>query len=189
MTLPSKSLWNITRIIIWPVISLSGVILLANTHRLSQNSLSLEGGGNKTSICSLGVQSSRLSNVTKTQISSWKSAWSFVFPQGAHHRHRRAGGAGDGLRIIRRRFHGNHHGTLSTASLSKGTFSKASADLRTSVFRLQAEKHHPALVKVLCAELGVEPEALLDFELCLTDTQPAVSRQTGASFLGHRRSG
>lgn len=42
---------------------------------------------------------------------------------------------------------------------------------------LQAEKHHPALVKVLCAELGVEPEALLDFELCLTDTQPGVSLQ------------
>ncbi|XP_061779476.1 aspartyl aminopeptidase isoform X2 [Nerophis lumbriciformis] len=36
-----------------------------------------------------------------------------------------------------------------------------------------AEKHQPALVKVLCSELGVEPEALLDFELCLADTQPA----------------
>ncbi|XP_038158190.1 aspartyl aminopeptidase isoform X2 [Cyprinodon tularosa] len=36
-----------------------------------------------------------------------------------------------------------------------------------------AEKHHPALVKVLCSELGVQPDALLDFELCLTDTQPA----------------
>uniref|UniRef100_A0A3Q0RXP1 Aspartyl aminopeptidase n=1 Tax=Amphilophus citrinellus TaxID=61819 RepID=A0A3Q0RXP1_AMPCI len=36
-----------------------------------------------------------------------------------------------------------------------------------------AEKHHPALVKVLCSELNVEPEALLDFELCLADTQPA----------------
>lgn len=45
------------------------------------------------------------------------------------------------------------------------------------VFHLQAEKHHPALVKVLCSELGVDPEALLDFELCLTDTQPAVSVQ------------
>lgn len=54
-----------------------------------------------------------------------------------------------------------------------------SRDLRVFcfVFPLQAEKHHPALVKVLCAELGVEPEALLDFELCLTDTQPAVSVQ------------
>lgn len=40
----------------------------------------------------------------------------------------------------------------------------------------QAEKHHPVLVKVLCSVLGVEPEALLDFELCLTDTQPAVSK-------------
>lgn len=39
----------------------------------------------------------------------------------------------------------------------------------------QAEKHHPALVKLLCTELGVEPDALLDFELCLADTQPAVS--------------
>lgn len=36
-----------------------------------------------------------------------------------------------------------------------------------------AEKHHTALIKVLCAELNVDPEALLDFELCLTDTQPA----------------
>ncbi|XP_062303403.1 aspartyl aminopeptidase isoform X1 [Osmerus eperlanus] len=36
------------------------------------------------------------------------------------------------------------------------------------------EKHHPALVKVLCSELGVQPEALLDFELCLADTQPGV---------------
>lgn len=48
---------------------------------------------------------------------------------------------------------------------------------RGGVFHPQAEKHHAALVKVLCAELGVEPEALLDFELCLTDTQPAVSAQ------------
>ncbi|XP_034035193.1 aspartyl aminopeptidase isoform X2 [Thalassophryne amazonica] len=36
-----------------------------------------------------------------------------------------------------------------------------------------AEKHQPALVKVLCSELDVEADALLDFELCLTDTQPA----------------
>ncbi|KAJ8003974.1 hypothetical protein DPEC_G00153980 [Dallia pectoralis] len=37
-----------------------------------------------------------------------------------------------------------------------------------------AEKHQPALTKVLCSELDVQPEALLDFELCLVDTQPGV---------------
>ncbi|XP_068612413.1 aspartyl aminopeptidase [Brachionichthys hirsutus] len=36
-----------------------------------------------------------------------------------------------------------------------------------------ADKHHPLLVNLLSSELGVAPEALLDFELCLTDTQPA----------------
>uniref|UniRef100_A0A671M3B7 Aspartyl aminopeptidase n=1 Tax=Sinocyclocheilus anshuiensis TaxID=1608454 RepID=A0A671M3B7_9TELE len=35
-----------------------------------------------------------------------------------------------------------------------------------------AEKHHPALIQMLCGHLGVEPNALLDFELCLADTQP-----------------
>uniref|UniRef100_A0A8C1R1U4 Aspartyl aminopeptidase n=1 Tax=Cyprinus carpio TaxID=7962 RepID=A0A8C1R1U4_CYPCA len=35
-----------------------------------------------------------------------------------------------------------------------------------------AEKHHLPLVKMLCGQLGVEPNALLDFELCLADTQP-----------------
>uniref|UniRef100_A0A6Q2WZ61 Aspartyl aminopeptidase n=1 Tax=Esox lucius TaxID=8010 RepID=A0A6Q2WZ61_ESOLU len=34
------------------------------------------------------------------------------------------------------------------------------------------KKHQPALTNVLCSELGVQPEALLDFELCLVDTQP-----------------
>uniref|UniRef100_A0A671M371 Aspartyl aminopeptidase n=1 Tax=Sinocyclocheilus anshuiensis TaxID=1608454 RepID=A0A671M371_9TELE len=35
-----------------------------------------------------------------------------------------------------------------------------------------AEKHHPPLVQMLCGQLGVELNALLDFELCLADTQP-----------------
>uniref|UniRef100_A0A673HLT0 Aspartyl aminopeptidase n=1 Tax=Sinocyclocheilus rhinocerous TaxID=307959 RepID=A0A673HLT0_9TELE len=39
-------------------------------------------------------------------------------------------------------------------------------------FTILAEKHHPALIQMLCGHLGVEPNALLDFELCLTDTQP-----------------
>lgn len=40
---------------------------------------------------------------------------------------------------------------------------------------LQAEKHHPALVQLLCNDLKVKSDVLLDFELCLADTQPAVS--------------
>uniref|UniRef100_A0A8B9JBJ3 Aspartyl aminopeptidase n=1 Tax=Astyanax mexicanus TaxID=7994 RepID=A0A8B9JBJ3_ASTMX len=42
----------------------------------------------------------------------------------------------------------------------------------TCHFTPQPEKHHPALIRLLCGELGVEPDTLLDFELCLADTQP-----------------
>ncbi|XP_060774970.1 aspartyl aminopeptidase isoform X1 [Neoarius graeffei] len=35
-----------------------------------------------------------------------------------------------------------------------------------------AEKHHPVLIQLLCNELKVKSDALLDFELCLADTQP-----------------
>ncbi|KAM6958604.1 aspartyl aminopeptidase isoform 2-T2 [Tautogolabrus adspersus] len=52
--------------------------------------------------------------------------------------------------------------------LETGSASCGDASCATST----AEKHHPVLVKVLCSELGVAPEALLDFELCLADTQP-----------------
>uniref|UniRef100_A0A1A8HM94 Aspartyl aminopeptidase n=1 Tax=Nothobranchius korthausae TaxID=1143690 RepID=A0A1A8HM94_9TELE len=53
---------------------------------------------------------------------------------------------------------------LETGCSSSGDASCASTTM---------EKHHPALVKALCSELSVEPEVLLDFELCLADTQPA----------------
>ncbi|KAL8601358.1 hypothetical protein ACOMHN_054651 [Nucella lapillus] len=36
-----------------------------------------------------------------------------------------------------------------------------------------ATKHSPVLVKMLCEELGVAAENIVDFELCLADTQPA----------------
>uniref|UniRef100_A0A8C7XBY3 Aspartyl aminopeptidase n=1 Tax=Oryzias sinensis TaxID=183150 RepID=A0A8C7XBY3_9TELE len=52
------------------------------------------------------------------------------------------------------------------------TGSSSSADISSP--SSTAEKHHPALVKVLCSELGVDAEALMDFEMCLTDTHPAV---------------
>lgn len=34
-------------------------------------------------------------------------------------------------------------------------------------------KHPPVLVKLLCQEMQVSPDQLMDFELCLADTQPA----------------
>lgn len=52
--------------------------------------------------------------------------------------------------------------------LETGTCSSGDACNATST----AEKHQPALIKLICDELGVEPDALLDFELCLADTQP-----------------
>ena len=43
------------------------------------------------------------------------------------------------------------------------------------VFFLQVTKHHPVLIKLLCDELKVEPDNILDFELCLADAVPGVS--------------
>ncbi|XP_076456276.1 aspartyl aminopeptidase-like isoform X2 [Babylonia areolata] len=37
-----------------------------------------------------------------------------------------------------------------------------------------ATKHSPVLIKLLCEEMGVEADQIVDFELCLADTQPAV---------------
>uniref|UniRef100_A0A8C4Z2R6 Aspartyl aminopeptidase n=1 Tax=Gadus morhua TaxID=8049 RepID=A0A8C4Z2R6_GADMO len=60
--------------------------------------------------------------------------------------------------------------TAIQAELEKdGASSGNAVDAKTT-----AEKHHPALVQLLCEQLGVEPDALMDFELCLTDTQPGV---------------
>ncbi|KAM6945484.1 aspartyl aminopeptidase [Aplochiton taeniatus] len=46
-----------------------------------------------------------------------------------------------------------------------------------------AEKHLPALIKMLCSELGVPAEALLDFELCLADTQPGAIGGVHEEFI------
>ncbi|CAD5116023.1 DgyrCDS4956 [Dimorphilus gyrociliatus] len=35
------------------------------------------------------------------------------------------------------------------------------------------EKHQPLLIELICKELGIRPEQIVDFELCLADTQPA----------------
>ncbi|CAL1536040.1 unnamed protein product [Lymnaea stagnalis] len=47
----------------------------------------------------------------------------------------------------------------------------------------QAAKHPPTLVKLVCQELNIEPSQMLDFELCLADTQPATLGGAYEEFL------
>ncbi|XP_078604231.1 aspartyl aminopeptidase-like [Branchiostoma floridae x Branchiostoma japonicum] len=49
--------------------------------------------------------------------------------------------------------------------------------------KCQADKHPPVLVTLLCKELGIQPQDLLDFELCLADTQPATIGGALEEFL------
>ncbi|PVD35715.1 hypothetical protein C0Q70_02678 [Pomacea canaliculata] len=45
--------------------------------------------------------------------------------------------------------------------------------LKMQLSGMQASKHSPLLIKLLCETLEVLPNQLRDFELCLADTQPA----------------
>jgi len=47
----------------------------------------------------------------------------------------------------------------------------------------QASKHHPILVKLICDQLCIEPEQMLDFELSLADAAPAVIGGAYQEFL------
>ncbi|GFR98303.1 aspartyl aminopeptidase-like [Elysia marginata] len=47
----------------------------------------------------------------------------------------------------------------------------------------QASKHPPTLVRLLCEEMGIQPEQMMDFELCLADTQPAAIGGACQEFL------
>jgi aspartyl aminopeptidase len=58
--------------------------------------------------------------------------------------------------------------TAATEELQYGTKSSDSTDIK-----VQSDKHHSVLVKVLSEELKTQPENILDFELCLADCNEA----------------
>lgn len=50
------------------------------------------------------------------------------------------------------------------------TGSKSSAEVPEG--GAQHDKHHPLLIRLLCDEMGIKPEQIVDFELCLADASP-----------------
>lgn len=48
------------------------------------------------------------------------------------------------------------------------------AETETDTQKKQAEKHQPLLIELICKELNCKPEEIIDLELQLCDTQPAV---------------
>ncbi|XP_076093423.1 aspartyl aminopeptidase-like isoform X2 [Mytilus galloprovincialis] len=51
--------------------------------------------------------------------------------------------------------------------------SKQEEDKKPESHEKQCDKHQPALVKLICDELKISPDQMMDFELCVADTQPA----------------
>ena len=49
----------------------------------------------------------------------------------------------------------------------------ADATPKEDAIKTQASKHHPILVKMICDQLALAPDQLLDFELSLADAAPA----------------
>ena len=59
------------------------------------------------------------------------------------------------------------------ATVAMEELSKSAADTESPSPTGQAAKHHPILVKLICDQLGVAADQLMDFELCLADAAPA----------------
>merc|ERR1719383_1654102 len=62
--------------------------------------------------------------------------------------------------------------TVAMEELSNSDSGAASPD--ASGVKNQASKHHPILVKLICDQLAINTDQLMDFELCLADASPAV---------------
>ena len=63
---------------------------------------------------------------------------------------------------------------LATVAMEELSKTDAANDAtEAAAVKNQASKHHPILVKLICDQLGVAPEQLMDFELCLADASPA----------------